>query len=288
MSNSPSNARPGFTLVELLVVIAIIAVLIGLLLPAVQRVREAASLVKCENNLKQLGIAFHNYVDANGQFPNEGGLGGTGQTNVSFYTLILPQVEQDNQDLANPTAIPLFLCPSRRTTVAGPKADYAGIFDDSIQHLGPSGNGDLDNILGAAADAGLKTIVNNANVTFPAITAGSSNTLLLGHKIMQPLDYNNPSSHNDTGGWVSVSINSSFDLMRWSDSNSSTEHGYIPDANGVDLNHMGGPHSGGSPVLWGDGSVRNYTYVYATDIYTDDATWQLFWCYNRTISVAAP
>src|SRR5436309_470327 len=150
------RARRGFTLIELLVVIAIIAVLIGLLLPAVQKVREAANRMKCQNNLKQLGLALHNYESGNGHFPpayvrTSGKQSGSaysvlypdgnwnGLYGWAWGTLLLPYVEQDNLyktlrlDLPCwapenaslvKTKLPIFLCPSASGGSDGFSVEY--------------------------------------------------------------------------------------------------------------------------------------------------------------------
>ena len=142
MTRHTSAARRGFTLIELLVVIAIIAILIGLLLPAVQKVREAAARAKCSNNMKQLGLAVHGYHDANGRLPasfEELVVNGVVRDH-SWTARILPYIEQEplfrkynfnlawdegaNQTANGPirTSIATFLCPSApddRGTVRG-------------------------------------------------------------------------------------------------------------------------------------------------------------------------
>lgn len=128
MPHTPaSTSRRGFTLIELLVVIAIIAILIALLLPAVQQAREAARRTQCRNNLKQLGLAMHNYHDTFTVFPPGGTyrLGVTQSAGWSAQARLLPYVDQANlqnlidfslsysvQPTVTPIRIGLFLCPS--------------------------------------------------------------------------------------------------------------------------------------------------------------------------------
>jgi prepilin-type N-terminal cleavage/methylation domain-containing protein/prepilin-type processing-associated H-X9-DG protein len=200
-----SKKRRGFTLVELLVVIAIIAVLIALLLPAVQKVREAAHCMACANNLKNLGLALHNYENAHGRFP-PGGVNGplpeagvTTRTTHGWGTYILPFIEQ--QSLANQyrwdkshsapenqpvavTQLTIFQCPS----AAEPNRFMT--FGTFLQNGTQGACSDYASILGVSdklADMGLIDRVGlyegvmpiNRMVRLSEITDGPSKTILV-------------------------------------------------------------------------------------------------------------
>jgi len=272
----------GFTLIELLVVIAIIAVLIALLLPAVQQAREAARRTQCKNNLKQLGLALHNYHDVHSLFPSgwvavdpvtrthspHEGLNGAG-----WGTMILPNIEQSNlysqfnanfaiHDPVNTaflgTVIPAWQCPSDPkpekweieeegspgTVLAElPTANYIGVF----------GTEELDgceNAIGVAPVSpsgqcrGDGVFYHNSRIRFRDITDGTTNTFMLGER------------RTDTAlGWYTTwpgmvaEGEEAFQRIL-----GSADH--VPNDPVAHLDDFSSNHTGGSQFVLGDGSVR--------------------------------
>jgi prepilin-type processing-associated H-X9-DG protein len=183
----------------LLVVIAIIAVLIGLLLPAVQKVRETAARLRCQSNLKQIALAAHNYHDTNCRFP--GGIEQGGPRYTSLFVELLPQIEQDplyrQWDFTNPTTngtsragtvLKTYICPSH------PGADVpASLASGSYALSTYGGNGgtmpfppDLSPCDGIfhTTGPGSKPKANQCGVRILDITDGTSNTLFFGERII--------------------------------------------------------------------------------------------------------
>ncbi|MCA9107328.1 MAG: DUF1559 domain-containing protein [Pirellulaceae bacterium] len=221
MSNrrTAEASRLGFTLVELLVVIAIIGVLVSLLLPAVQMAREAARRTHCGNNLKQIGLALHNYHDTHRVFP-----AGSLPSFVSGFTAVLPYLEQgtrhDLYDFGLPYTHPsnvavinqridLFLCPSMPIARPVPLADAHETGGPGSYLLNEGTRQYM------TFNDGFAPIVwpmygfpNSAN-SFGSITDGSSQTIAVGETTYDMFDYFWPTSLPNVGGTLR------FGTARW-------------------------------------------------------------------------
>ena len=188
--------RAAFTLIELLVVIAIIAVLIGLLLPAVQKVREAAARLKCTSHLKQIALAAHNYHDTNERFP---GAVQTGPRYSSLFVELLPYIEQNNLykqwDFASPgnnyaapapragVVISIYVCPSHPLQHGGATPALTTYGGNGGTKVYPASRAALDGMFhttGPASEPG----AGQSGVRILDATDGTSNTILFGERVI--------------------------------------------------------------------------------------------------------
>jgi prepilin-type N-terminal cleavage/methylation domain-containing protein/prepilin-type processing-associated H-X9-DG protein len=261
---SSKRPRAAFTLIELLVVIAIIAILIGLLLPAVQKVRAAAARTQCKNNLKQIGLALHAYHDVKHAFPPGADNNAYGW---SFY--VLPYLEQTNiYNVINPTvnnltaaraanltvlqtALPVFICPSDN----GPNPTNTNR---------PFSNGNalaISNYPGNGGNAGGDGIFAlNSNVRITDITDGTSNTFLVGER--STVSYG-PASATPNNNWAALwggydPAGQPPNSVLWG----LTQYRIMDGANGTTpsvISAFSSLHDGGANFVLCDGSVRFIT-----------------------------
>lgn len=273
-----SQRRVAFTLVEVLVVIAVITVLIALLVPAIQQVRESANRVMCANHLKQIGLAFLNHNTTHGRAPDTGGgwwlgrskSGGIPQVapnqNWGWAYQILPYIEQ-NSVWSNPNdtevagaITKMYFCPSRRFPQALPGVETPGIpvgcKRGAIDYAGSGGTG--PNIFPGGFpwlnQTGLVIPrVGPVPVNLTDIPDGATNTLLVGERNFNDARLGQSWMYDENNGYFN---GWDWDTIRW---------GYeVPARDRRDGSYydrrFGSPHSAGVQFVFGDGSVRMINY----------------------------
>jgi prepilin-type N-terminal cleavage/methylation domain-containing protein/prepilin-type processing-associated H-X9-DG protein len=291
--NEPAHRR-GFTLIELLVVIAIIAILIGLLLPAVQKVREAAARATCMNNLKQIGLGMMNYESAQGGLPPSRTDGNDATApyfpySHSWSAALLPYIEQTasfnlyiyKADWNNPANYPairtylkLFNCPSTpsqprtdTTIAAQPSAgDYHAVNAiktfigiNCMGYVGLMDPRDKDDprLVGAMR--------RNRNTPLLAITDGTSNTILVAEDAGRPTFYDSTRKPYPEGTRTDLTGYQFYKEGGWADPNGAfsldgaTPHGDIPGdcpMNCTNNSEIYSFHTDGANLVFADGSVR--------------------------------